>query len=363
LKILYLYTELQGHNIPVLERLATDYSATVEVFHWTQNKLTPFIPSEHTTNPNIRFHDRSANSSEQIADFATYFSPDIVYVTGWMDKGYFLTLKKLKSMGIPVVAGLDGQWTGTLRKYLACKAMRWFYKRPYYNFIWVPGPLQYEYAARLGFNKTEIIYNLLSGNSNLFSEAAKNLDTVKKDKYPSKFLYVGRFADTKGVDILIEAFEIYKTKYGGTWGLCCIGNGPMLDRLKQAMIQHPDVEIEGFMPQSQLVARAAQAGAFILPSRYEPWGVVVHEFASAGLPLILSEHVGARQQYLVDGFNGYTFRKDSAQALALNMQSISLASSDTLVAMGKRSVKLAGQTSPDITAASLISVLKLKYSS
>ena len=39
MKVLYLYTELQGHNIPIFERLATNYAATVEVFHWTQNKL------------------------------------------------------------------------------------------------------------------------------------------------------------------------------------------------------------------------------------------------------------------------------------------------------------------------------------
>jgi glycosyltransferase involved in cell wall biosynthesis len=360
-KILYLSTELQGHNIPVLERLATGYDATVEVFHWTQNKLTPFIPSEHTSHPKIRFHDRSAYSSEQIAVFAANFAPSLVYVTGWMDKGYFPTLKKLKSMGIPVVAGLDGQWTGTMRKHLACLVMQCFYKKPYYNYIWVPGPLQYEFAARLGFKKTEIIYNLLSGNTRLFSQAAQTLETVKKVKYPSKFLYVGRFADTKGVDILMEAFEVYKAQYSGTWGLSCIGNGPMLDRLKRAINKHPEIETERFMPQPMLVDRAAQAGAFILPSRYEPWGVVVHEFASAGLPLILSEHVGARQQYLIDGFNGYTFHKDSAQARALSMHLISSASNDDLLSMGKHSVQLASQTSPDITAASLMSVLKQKY--
>jgi glycosyltransferase involved in cell wall biosynthesis len=362
MKILYLYTELQGHNIPVFECLATDYEATVEVFHWTQNKLTPFIPSEHTNNPNVRFHNRSAYSSAQIAEFAENFSPDLVYVTGWMDKGYFPALKKLKSMGIPVVAGLDGQWTGSVRKHLACLVMRWLYKKPYYNYLWVPGPLQYEYAARLGFKKTEIISNLLSGNSNLFSEAAKALASTKQSQYPAKFLYVGRFAETKGVDILIEAFDIYKSKYRGAWGLTCVGNGPMKAALTTAMTRHPDIEVENFLPQAQLVNSAIESGCFILPSRYEPWGVVAHEFAAAGLPLILSEHVGAKQQYLVDGFNGYTFCDHSVAALAQAMHLISSAPSDKLVLMGKRSAQLASQTSPDITTASLVSVLKRNYS-
>jgi glycosyltransferase involved in cell wall biosynthesis len=360
MKILYLYTELQGHNIPVFERLATDYGATVDVFHWTQNKLTPFIPTSHTNHPNLRFHDRSAHSSAQIVEFAMDLRPDVVYVTGWMDKGYFPALRRLKALGIPVVAGLDGQWTGSLRKYLACLVMRWFYKKPYYNYLWVPGPLQYEYAARLGFTKAEIISNLLSGNSTLFTEAGKTLETAKQEKYPQKFLYVGRFASQKGVDILLEAFEIYKAKYQGRWGLSCIGNGPLMDQLLRATTRHANISVEGFLPQAQLVARASQSGAFVLPSRYEPWGVVAHEFACAGLPLILSEHVGARQQYLVDGFNGFTFRQNAAQSLARAMHLMSSLSDDALVMMGKRSMQLASQTSPEVTAASLISVLHRK---
>jgi glycosyltransferase involved in cell wall biosynthesis len=161
---------------------------------------------------------------------------------------------------------------------------------------------------------------------------------------------------------LIEAFDIYKSKYRGAWGLTCVGNGPMKDALTTAMTRHPDIKVENFLPQAQLVNSAIESGCFILPSRYEPWGVVAHEFAAAGLPLILSEHVGAKQQYLVDGFNGYTFCDHSVAALAQAMHLISSAPSDKLVLMGKRSAQLASQTSPDITTASLVSVLKRNYS-
>jgi glycosyltransferase involved in cell wall biosynthesis len=50
---------------------------------------------------------------------------------------------------------------------------------------------------------------LLSGNSDLFSQAACALDHDKLANYPQKFLYVGRFAEAKGIDILIKAiFEL-----------------------------------------------------------------------------------------------------------------------------------------------------------
>ncbi len=103
---------------------------------------------------------------------------------------------------------------------------------------------------------------------------------------------------------------------------------------------------------------ARQSGAFILPSRYEPWGVVVHEFATAGLPLLLSEHVGARPQFLIDGLNGYTFYQDSAKDLAQKMHQLSSLSCESLLKMGQVSAGMAKRVTPEIAAASFVSALQ-----
>jgi glycosyltransferase involved in cell wall biosynthesis len=356
MKVLYLYTELLGYNLPIFEKLVNDYGATVDVIHWSQNKLTPFLPSAHTDSTKITFHDRSAFTAKEIVDFVTELSPDLVYVTGWMDRGYFPALRKLKSMGITIVAGLDSQWTGSVRQHIGAMLIRWVYKKLFYSYVWVPGPLQYEYARRIGFKKTEIICNLLSGNSALFCQASHALDNEKRTNYPQTFLYVGRFAESKGIDILIKAFDIYKEQYKGTWKLNCIGNGPMFDDLMRAAKRHDDMTVESFLPQPELVNRAKAAGAFILPSRYEPWGVVAHEFATAGLPLIFSEKVGARPQFLIDQLNGYTFYDESPEDLAYQMFLMSSHSIETLLHMGRMSAHLASQITPEITTASLMSV-------
>jgi glycosyltransferase involved in cell wall biosynthesis len=348
-----------GYNIPIFERLVTHYGATVDVVHWSKNKLTPFVPHEHTNNPQIRFHDRSGMSSGSIKDLAINHLPDLVYVGGWMDRGYFPALRKLKQLGVPIVMGLDSQWTGSVRHHLGAFLIRWVYKPLYYSFACVPGPLQYEYAARIGFKKSEILFNLLSGNSGLFGQAAQNPEADKLVRYPSNFLYVGRFAEAKGIDILISAFDIYKEKYQGAWGLTCIGNGPQASALSDAVGRHKDLKVEAFLSQDELVERARQAGAFVLPSRYEPWGVVVHEFATAGLPLILSECVGARSQLLIDELNGYTFYDESPENLAYKMHAMSKNSNERLTDMGRMSAQLASHITPDIATASLMSVLTL----
>jgi glycosyltransferase involved in cell wall biosynthesis len=45
-----------------------------------------------------------------------------------------------------------------------------------------------------------------------------------------------------------------------------------------------------------------------MPSKKEPWGVVLHEMAIAGLPLLASENVGAASAFLREGENGKVFK-------------------------------------------------------
>ena len=351
LKILYLYTEIMGYNLPILERLVTHYDASVEVIRWNQNKLTPFVPDPI---PGVTYHERTSFSDQQLLDFATDLKPDLVYISGWQDRGYLPVVRKLKAQGVTIVTGMDSQWTGSLRQRIVAKWMQWLIKDKCYVYAWVPGPMQYEYARRIGFKKTEILCNLLTGNTALFGQAAITLETDKRDHYPKQFLYVGRFAHSKGIDILIEAYKLYKTQYRGDWALTCVGNGP----LEQELAKQADIQVEPFSSQQELAQQARSSGAFILPSRDEPWGVVVHEFASAGLPLLLSENVGARPQFLIDQLNGFTFYNDSAQDLARKMFLLSSTSSDQLIDMGHTSANLAARLTPDIAAASFVSALK-----
>ena len=351
MKILYLYTELMGYNLPVLRQLVERHGATIDVVHWNRNKLTPYRPEPIA---GVTFHARSSFTTEALIDFALKLSPQVVYVTAWMDRGYLPVAAALKSRGVPIVTGLDSQWTGSLRQRLGAQLVRWRYRPRCFSYVWVPGPLQYEYAARIGFHKDEVLCNLLTADSELFSRSARAREThITPGAYPKEFLYVGRFADDKGIDILVKAYDIYRERLGGTWGLTCVGNGPM----QSLLARHPGIRLEPFLSQPELVSRAQRAGAFILPSRYEPWGVVVHEFATAGLPLVLSGKVGARLQFLIDGYNGFTFHGDSAEHLAQSMVRMSSQDDAALIAMGAASSRLARAVNPELAAASLMSVV------
>jgi glycosyltransferase involved in cell wall biosynthesis len=102
-------------------------------------------------------------------------------------------------------------------------------------------------------------------------------------------LSVGRAVPEKGFDVLEQA---------------CKQAGVALDI------------VTGGLSEDELAHRYAEADIFALLSRHEPWGVVVNEAAASGLPLVLSDRVGAGRDLLRDGENGFLVPVDDADAAA-----------------------------------------------
>ena len=61
-------------------------------------------------------------------------------------------------------------------------------------------------------------------------------------------------------------------------------------------------------------------GALVLPSRYDPWPLVIPEAASAGLPILCTEDCGSAVEMIRPFFNGLMFPSDNISALAEAMR-------------------------------------------
>ncbi len=347
--ILYLYSELAAYNFPVFRELVASYDAHIHVVHWEPHRLRPV---QRPAIDHVHYYNRSSLTERAIVDLAESISPNITYVSGWMDKGYLPAAKRLKEKGVPVVIGFDDQWRGTLRQWVGSALFRIYLAR-FFSHAWVAGPRQYEYARRLGFKHQDIIFGLLTCDSDLF-EVAGACMSQRKMIFPKSFLYVGRFIPVKGVDLLVKAFEKYRDEFRGDWRMICVGSGD----LGPLLSGQAGIEVRNFMDQDSLIKLFDEAGVFVLPSRLDQWGVVVHEAASAGLPLLLSENVGAKDLYLIEGYNGISFVGDSVTSLAQAMYEISQKTTIELVDMGEKSRLLAQQINPSLCAANLVSVLK-----
>jgi len=138
MKILYLYSELMGYQIPILRQYVENYNAEVHVMHWDHKKQTPYIPP---TIDNVFFYDRSKYKTNELMKFVSEINPDIIYISGWMDRGYLNAIIKPRRKGIPVVCGFDDIWFKTIRQRIASIIFPIF-KYLFFSHAWVAGPYQ-----------------------------------------------------------------------------------------------------------------------------------------------------------------------------------------------------------------------------
>ena len=163
------------------------------------------------------------------------------------------------------------------------------------------------------------------------------------------FAFVGRYAPVKGLDTLAEAYRIYSSQVKSPWKLICAGRGECREQLLSA-----GAEDRGFIQPSDLPQFLAEATVFILPSRFEPWGVVVQEAAATGLPVIVSDVCGAGVHLLRDRWNGRSFAAGDAQHLAVCLLWMHQQTDEQLAELGRNSFELSKQYTPDRWARTLL---------
>jgi glycosyltransferase involved in cell wall biosynthesis len=348
MNILYLYVELTPSVIAVMKYLASNYNASIHVLYWEKGGNTPYKPP---IIDNVFFYPSKTWTSDKIFKLVSSLSVNLCYVTAWQDKRYLVTARSLAAKGIPVIAGFDDVWDGTLRQYIGSTLVS-LIGHNFFSHAMVSGPRQYEYARRFGFKHEQILYYLFSGDTDRFENLSK-ITSLSSSISHRKFIFVGQLITRKGVDTLCSAYQIYRKKYKGLWKLACLGDGPLRNFLEE----QDDIEIYGYVNHEEMTRFIAEAGAFILPSIRDVSPLVVHEFASVGLPLVLSKSIGNRHLFLIDGFNGFSFESGVPENLANAMSRVSSLSEEQLKNMGENSKALASQHQARFVAASLMSVI------
>ena len=119
------------------------------------------------------------------------------------------------------------------------------------------------------------------------------------------FIYVGRYAKYKGIDIAIEAFAIVKKSHWNT-RLWIVGKkeeiyiarvvAPLCRRygLVYGEALDCDVVIFGFVSEEKKRELQSRAQALLFPSVREGWGMIITEAAAVGTPSIVFDSPGCR---------------------------------------------------------------------
>jgi len=346
--ILILYSELAGYFLKCLDTVFLEYNVNIMVLHWKINREAPF---QFKFNPNISFQERNELSNKELENEAIKFNPDLILVSGWLDKEYVKIARNFKRKGIPVVCGLDNQWRGDFKQQIATWLSPLLVQQNF-SYIWVSGIRQYEFARRLGYSTRDILTGYYCADIDVFHKVFEQCFSDKSAQYPQNLLYVGRFVESKGVKDLYNAFKACAPP---EWRLTMVGAGP----LRKDFSSDSRIVVKDFVQPESLPQLAKSVGAFILPSNFEPWGVVLHEFAAAGLPLLASSACGAATAFVKTGYNGYVFEAQNKKSLKKTLTKLFSHSSDQLVKMSERSYELSKQITPQSWAATLMSLVTI----
>ena len=346
-RILILYTEIAGYTLACINELRK-YEVEIYVIRWEVNKEAPFQFNFIDINETIR--GQYSNDIE-LMKYCKEIKPDIILVSGWLDNGYLKVARYFYGK-IPTILTMDNIWKGSLRQVFSTWISPFFIRNKF-SHVWVPGIQQKIFANKLGYSDEKIMTGFYSCDRELFHTYYKNNKDLKSKNYPKVFLFVGRYVKAKGISNLWDAFIELDSEYENNWELWCVGTGEEFIN----KVNHPKIKHFGFVQPEDFEEIIQKTSVYILPSEFEPWGVSLHEFVSAGFPIIVSDKVGSSEIFAKEGKNGFIVRSGSKESIKEGLRKFMKMNKKELLLMSEESVSLSEKITPKIWANKLISLL------
>ena len=177
------------------------------------------------------------------------------------------------------------------------------------------GTINKKFYLKNNINKKKIFNVPYAVDNNFFFNKKK----IKKNKKIT-FLYAGKFTFSKAADLLLEAIKklnknfnfFSKTKF------ILIGDGEIKNKSFEFAKKNKlnNVKFLSFQNYKGLIKFYHRSDVFLLPSRYETWGLTINEAMAGGNAIITSEECGASYDLVKNNFNGYTFKNHDVNDLA-----------------------------------------------
>lgn len=246
----------------------------------------------------------------------------LVHVAGWSNPYILLMIFMSRLFLYPVTVESDTQlnsqlsvWKKAIKKY--CYPL--LFKFPA---CFLPGGTrQAKYLMHYGVRSKKIKHAQMTVDVEYIQNYVKNISTLDREKLRIQcgvkkddlvFLFVGRLLDWKGLRELIAAFESLEECNARLW---IVGDGQLVDEVNIASQKNASIHYLGRVSGDLLWRIYHAADVFVIPSHYEPWGLVVNEAMAAGLPVIATENVGCIDDLVLNNHQGLIVPAKNVQSV------------------------------------------------
>jgi len=306
--------------------IGIELSATDRTYAWASTKdsggfrrivVSPDIDAEPI-----------ARMAAKVARTLSDARPDAVAIAGWSHPAALAALLWCSWKGIPTVLMSDSAADDAVRR-----SWREGVKRRIVSLFAsavVGGAPHRPYLVGLGMPSDAIFDGLDVVDNDHFEKGAARVradaDAHRaRHALPARyFLTSSRMIGKKNLFAILDAYRIYRADAGAqAWDLVMLGDGRLMPSIRDAiacagLTQH--VHLPGFRQYDELPIYYGLAGAFVLASTTEQWGLVVNEAMAAGLPVLVSTRCGCSTDLVRPGINGFTFEAADPKQLAQFMR-------------------------------------------
>ncbi|MCF8029513.1 MAG: glycosyltransferase [Desulfohalobiaceae bacterium] len=216
---------------------------------------------------------------------------------------------------------------------MAWKAMVWFYNQM--DTVYVPSQNAADKLSHKGVSEEKIQLYPSSVDTERFHPAKRNgfwKNRFRTEGDSFKILYVGRISRERNLELLTEAF-LQVTRERSDVRLVVVGDGPYLERMRRDLSSTKAL-FPGALHGDKLSQAYASSDLFLYPSSADTMGHVVLEAQASGLPALVGDLGGAREN-LIPEETGRILPGDDPSAFAQNILDL-LNNPDRLSAMASQ---------------------------
>jgi glycosyltransferase involved in cell wall biosynthesis len=276
---------------------------------------------------------------------------DVLWVHGYSTVNALHGMMAAKSLGIPVLLRAESWLKGRGRSGVKRAAKQIFFRalKELVDGVLAVGTLNAVYWRHyLGERFPQSLMPYAVDNDyfqrrSLEARArrAELLGELHLDSSRPVILFASKLQKRKRCEDLLEAY--IRLSAPGTEPhayLVIVGDGEERSALERRAAESgvSGIRFCGFRSQSELPRFFDIATVFVLPSRDEPWGLIINEVMNAGRAVIASNEVGCVPDLIRDGVEGRVFPAGDVETLASVLRSV-LATPETAVEMGRRGLE------------------------
>jgi len=262
---------------------------------------------------------------------------DVLWIHGYASLNALQAMLAAKALGIPVLLRAES-WLNdrprSLSKLIAKKLFLLAIK-PLITGVLPIGTLNRAYWAHY-LGATFPMWTIPYAVDNAAFEALTNKAAIRRTELqvelhldPTRpvILFASKLQPRKRAVDLLDAYLALTPNREPHPYLLFVGDGedrPLLAARINEAAAHGihSIRLCGFRNQSELPRFFDLATVFVLPSRHEPWGLVVNEAMAAALPVIVSDEVGCHPDLITPGVEGLVFPAGNIPALTNALRQI-----------------------------------------